>query len=160
MAAHLSRQELIDEAIRVWKKYSCEYRVLLDNYYYLLGLKRALIETGQMKRVRLDTIKKSMLDEYPDIEFLSYMSESDALHHIKLLDNGEIYCIIREVNAFAESALTQTLRAKVYDYNHQIQTRDVRKSIYALDPSACKSKGKHSHRTQLSYTASLNINDK
>ena len=160
MAAPLSRQELISKANILWKKYSSEYRVLLDNYYYLLELKRALMKSGQMKKMSLGPIKKSDLREYPAIEFLDYCTEYEAMHYIGMLDNGEISRIIREVEDFNNSALTQTLRAKVYDFNHQIKTRDVRKSIYALDPSACKGKGRHSHRTQLSYTANLNVSEK
>ena len=154
------REDLIAEAMVLWKKFGSEYRVLLDNYYYLLGLKRALIETGQMRKISLEPIKKSSLKEYPVIKFLDYCSESDAMHHIKLLDNGNIFCIIREIEEFDKSALTQTLRAKVYDFNHQIQNRDARRSIYALDPDACKSRGRHSHYTPLSFTSGLNVSEK
>lgn len=149
------REKLISEAIALWKKHGSEYRVLLDNYYYLLELKRALIETGQMRKISLEPIKKSSLKEYPVIKFLDYCSESDAMHYIKLLDNGKIFCIIREIEEFDKSSLTQTLRAKVYDYNHQIQHRDTKKSLFALDPEACKGGGKHTRPTRLSYSESV-----
>ncbi len=161
MLGHFTcRKELINEANILWKKYGSEYRILLDNYNYLLELKRALIKSGQMRKVRLDAIRKGYLKEYPIIEFLDYTSESEAMHYINMLDSREIYYIIVAIEDFAESALTQTLKAKVYDFNHQIQNRDARRSIYALDPDACKSRGKHSHHTSLSFTSGLNVSEK
>lgn len=160
MVEHSGREELIERANFLWKKYGSEYRVLPDNYHYLLGLKRALIQTGQLKKVRLEPINKTMLREYPVIDFLEYRLENEAMRYINLIDTAAIACIIQEVEDYADSPLTRTLRAKVYDYNHQIQHRDVRKSIYGLNPEACSSKGKHSHRTQLSYTANLNVSEK
>ena len=155
-----SRKELIDRANFLWKRYGSEYRVLVDNYNYLLELKRALIKSGQMKKMPLEPIKISALREYPEIGFLDYRLESEAMHFIELLDNAEIAHIIKEIEDYADSPLTRTLRAKIYDFNHQIQHRDVKRSIYGISPEACSGKGRHSHRTQLSYTASLNINEK
>ena len=160
MVEHYNRQELIDRANALWKKYGSEYRVLLDNYYYLLGLKRSLIRSGQMKKMPLEPIKKSSLKEYPVIELLDCRLESEAMSYIKLLANSEIARIIHEIEEFADSPLTRTLRAKIYDYNYQIQHKDVRKSIYGVDPNACSGKGRHSHRTQLSYSAGLNVSEK
>ena len=125
MLGHFTcRKELINEANILWKKYGSEYRILLDNYNYLLELKRALIKSGQMRKVRLDAIRKGYLKEYPIIEFLDYTSESEAMHYINMLDSREIYYIIVAIEDFAERALTQTLKQKVYDFNHHIQNKD------------------------------------
>ena len=159
MVAH-SRQELIDEAMKLWKQHGSDYRSLLRDYEKLLNQKRDLMKTGRMRKTSLDPIKKSDLREYPKIKFLDYNDEREAEYFLSLLDNREIVLIVKEVKDFADSALTQTLKAKVYDYDYQIRHRDDRKSIYALDPESCKGSGKHSHRRQLSYTASLNVNEK
>ena len=159
MVAH-SRQELIDEAMKLWKQHGSDYRSLLGDYEKLLDQKRNLIKTGRMRKTRLEPIKKSDLREYPKIRFLDYNDEREARYFLTLLDSKEIISVIKEVENFANSALTQTLKARVYDYDYQIRHRDDRRSIYALDPEACKGSGKHSHRRQLSYTANLNVSEK
>ena len=160
MVVH-SRQELIDEAMKLWKQHGSDYRSLLGDYEKLLNQKRDMIKTGRMRKTRLEPIKKSDLKEYPKIRFLDYNDESDARHYLTLLDSKEIAYIIKRIeDEFANSALTQTLKARIYDYDYQIRHCDDRRSIYALNPESCKSSGKHSHRRQLSYTANLNVSEK
>ncbi len=156
----LSRQELIEKAIVLWRRHGSDYRTLLKEYHNLLEQKRKMIKSGEMRRIRLDTIKKSDLALYPEIEFLDYSDEIEAKHYISLLDNHEIVYNINLVKSFAESALTKTLKARVYDYDYQIRHCKDRKSIYGINPEACSGKGRHTHQTQLSYTASLNVSEK
>ena len=155
-----TRQELLKEANALWKKYGSEYRNLVGDYHRLLKKRREMMKTGQMKKMPLGTIKKSALSEYRPIKFLDYVSETEAMAFIKSLDDKEIMCVIKDIKDFNESALTQTLRAKVFDFDYQIRHCNTEKSIYALDPGACKGNGRHSHRTQLSYTGGLNVSDK
>lgn len=157
---NLSRQELINVALDLWKKHGSDYRSLLRDYYRLLEEKRDLIRTGKLRKTRLDAIKKTDLKRYPEIEFLDYNDEREAKYYINMLDSKIIADIILEIEDFTKSDLTQTLKAKVFDYKYQIRHCNDRKSIYGLDPGACKGKGRHSHRTQLSYTANLNVSEK
>ena len=68
----LTRQELIERAIVLWSKYNRDYRNLLTKYNELLEKKREMIKSGEMRKTRLDLIKKSELARYPDdIDFLN-----------------------------------------------------------------------------------------
>ena len=157
----LTRQELIERAIVLWRKYNWDYRNLLTKYNELLEKKREMIKSGEMRKTRLDLIKKSELARYPDdIDFLNYGDEREAKRYIRLLANQDIIRIINQVEEFVDSALTQTLKSKIYDYDYQIRHSGDRRSIYGLNPDACKGKGKHSHHTQLSFTANLNVSEK
>ena len=94
MVAH-SRQELIDEAMKLWKQHGSDYRSLLGDYEKLLDQKRDLIKTGRMRKTRLEPIKKSDLREYPKIRFLDYNDEREARYFLTLLDSKEIISVIK-----------------------------------------------------------------
>lgn len=153
---YTTREKLIFETIRLWKKYGAEYRTLLDDYYYNLGNKRELMKRKMMKKMPLEPIRKKWLDEYPDIPLLNYRCETDVERYLRCLDTS---CILRckeEIEGFATSALTETLRSKIYDYAYQIKNRDVKKSDMAMSPEACKG-GRHTRRTKMSQSTELNI---
>ena len=139
------REELIDEAMRLWVKHGFEYRTLLSNYNYLLGIKRGL----GIKP--LSAIKKSALDEYPSIPFLDLCDQSKAIKYLNMLDNGSICVIVNNIRRFIDSPITVTLRSRVCDYKYEIRHYTERSNpmAYAINPDKCTS-GRHTHQKKIS----------
>lgn len=159
----LARNELINEALILWKKYAIEYRTLIGDYENNLRIKRAFNDDPRMekeyegKKLKLKIISKLFLDDFPDqIELLKFNCESDVEKYLSLLDASKIRAIILDINRFNQEAIVRELRSSSYDFKRQVkQLKDEKDYSSSMNPDACGC-GKHSKHTTISYSGDVN----
>lgn len=158
-----ARDELIEEALILWKKYAIEYRTLLGDYENNLKIKKAFNEDPRMKKkyngkeLKLKKISKLFLRDFPDdIEILKFNCESDVNTYLSLLDVSKIQVIILDIKRFAKEPIVEELRSSNYDFKRQVKKLDDTKNYKSsMSPDACGC-GKHSKHTKISYGGDVN----
>lgn len=133
-------EELLCDAMKMWRLYAVQYRTLIIKYKILATIKR-------QENIRSDAlasfVSKSQLREYPDIEFLRILEAESAREYLLDLSRPELEALVREMKSFVGSYLRATLESRVVDFQKQIERKDNNYSIYAIDPGACKGRGRH-----------------
>ena len=139
MAAHLELKrmdygEIFDDTLALWEKYAVEYRNLLPDYNEALNKRRA-IRTNKP----LDKIKNSELRKFPRIDFLNIVNEDEAIEYLLNLTESELVLLRSSILDFfvVNCKLYEDLKAKTFDYRHQVTMKKAKKSLYAVNPEAC-----------------------
>ena len=86
-----SREDLIIEAMQLWDIHSARYVTNLKMYYELLERKR------ELKVQPLNTIKRSVLRDYPNVVFLKMESPEAAMSFLDDLETKKIRKLIIEI---------------------------------------------------------------
>ena len=124
----MSRKDLVDEARNLRQIYGPRYRTNVDTYLFLLEIKK---DKGIAP---LSPLSKSVLAEYPQVEFLAISSDDIAESILSELDAEEIVNLIEEIREAIESYVYVTLMNKIKDYQYQIHSYENRKTHSYFDP--------------------------
>lgn len=152
-----TREMMIDDAMLLWRRYAIEYRTLLEEYKNYLMIKDAL-------GIDLKRIGNKFLEEYPKIDYMDYNTERGARKYLGLLDSYLILEQLDKAKRFNEEPIVETLRDRNKYSVEQIrahcegQKENYKKSAIAVSPKSCGG-GRHSHRSRLSFTGGLNVNE-
>ena len=121
---YMSRKDLVDEARNLRLIYGPNYRTNVNTYLVLLKIKK---DKGIAP---LSPLNKSVLAEYPHVEFLDISSDDTAEEILSELDVKEIARLINEIRQAIESYVYITLMNKIKDYQYEIHNYDKRKRSY------------------------------
>ena len=139
MAAHSKinskeYNDIFDETLALWSKYASEYCSLLKNYYDALNKRKA----ANVKKT-YSKIKKTDLDEFPEIALLRFKNKDEAIEYMLNLTMGSLVSVRFQILNFFEidTKLYKDLKAKTFDYRHQASYKTAYKSSYAVNPDAC-----------------------
>ena len=139
MAAHSKinskeYNDIFDETLALWSRYASEYCSLLKNYYDALNeIKDANITKTYSK------IKKTDLDKFPEITLLRFKNKDEAIEYLLNLTMDSLVSVRFQILDFFEinTKLYEDLKAKTFDYRHQVRMKKAYKSSYAVNPDAC-----------------------
>lgn len=126
--------------LELWDKHSFEYRIILDEYYFYLRIKKEL-------GIRpVNRLSKDELGAFPDIEFLNQYRRVDAEDYLYGLNPDEVQRITKQIiDEYVENGLTENLRTRIQDYIKQIEQKECSHSRFASNPDSC-SNGHHTHQ--------------
>lgn len=135
--------ELFDEVLFLWEKYAEEYCSLLENYYEALAERRH----SRISNKPINPIKKSELNKFPVISLLCMSNEKEAIEYLLNLTESRLITVRSQIlNFFVEDGkLYEDLKAKTFDWRHQVRMKKARKSLYAMSPEACRGGKRDSH---------------
>lgn len=120
-----NKYDVVNDAMYLWGVYSDLYRNLPEEYERLLEEKRTL-------GLKLHTITKSDLKDYPEIKFLKLETSEEAKEYLLDKRPSEIQAIIRDIKSMAGTNYAfRTLRNNVEESIRQIKkARDKTSSTY------------------------------
>ena len=158
MVERYSRETLIEDAVLLWKRFGVEYRTLVEEYQSDLMIKQAL-------GIKSKRIGNKFLEEYPEIEYMDYVTEREVRKYLGLLDSYLVLEQLRKAERFNEEPIVTTLRDRnkrskeeIQEYREDSPKENYGRSAIAVNPKSCGS-GRHTHRVKLSFTGGLNINN-
>ena len=130
-----SREDLIIEAMEIWDIHSARYVTNLEMYHVLLKQKREL-------NIRLHTIKKSVLRDYPNIIFLKMESQEAAMSFLAALETKKIRKLIIDVQyTLHYDYCFVTVSNWVSEAMYQIKNHN-NKTRFGMDPGSISPKGR------------------
>lgn len=148
MAAHLEVErkdygEIFDEVLSLWEKYEEEYCSLLENYYEALAERRHY----KIPNKPIDPIKRSELKKFPVITLLCISDENEVIEYMLNLTEDRLILTRAQILTFfvEKPKLYEDLKAKTFDWRHQVRMKKVKKSLYAMSPEACRGGKRDSH---------------
>ena len=121
------KYDVVNDAMYLWGVYSNMYRNLPEEYERLLKEKREL-------GLKLKTINKSELKDYPEIKFLELETSEEAKEYLLDKKPSEIEVIIHDIKAMANTNYAfRTLRTRVAESYQQIKkAKDKTSSTYKM----------------------------
>ena len=129
------------EALDLWRKHHWNYQHLLIEYNDLLKMKKDL-------GLKLQTISKADLQDYPRSDFLSIKTEDEAMSYLLERDLRQLHRIISDIHRIVQTSYTyRTLIAKCDDYAVQIRKALNPPPKYLIKDLMPKSSSSRCHRT-------------
>lgn len=110
-----SYEELFEEAMKEWRKYSEEYRTIKDTYKEKKEEKKAL------KLKPLQPISARIMSQFPKIAFLKIEDEKEAEDYLLGLTDREVKKLLTEIQIWIDGAPRNTLLDRIALYNDQIR---------------------------------------
>lgn len=174
-----SREELIDGAIKVWKKHGDDYRTILSEYNafiniidnkdkYLEKFNELGIEVPELEEFkRLDEL---FLDEYPKIPYLGINDKRQTRKYLEMLDSYIILEQLKEAERFNDYPIVMALRERLIHLEQifwrgngngrysKVNAKSYKNNAAAIDPRYCSS-GKHSRGRKVSCMGGVNVNE-
>ena len=151
---YTTRDELIDEAVVLWKKHGVSYRTLMVDYHNNLKIRRKL-------GLKVNRLNRLFLDEYPDIPYMEFGAISQVKEYLRTLDTWYILAQVNKARTFDDTDIVKALLGHKNSSERMFQAyMDERKNgrrdySAAINPDACGS-GKHFNRTRISYSGDVN----
>lgn len=129
------RKQLIRLVMQLWSAHSENYRTLPLRYRFLLAAKR------ELGIAPLNVVRKSVIDEYPEIPFLRIFDEDTARMSLEESSTGRLYYLIEAIThaAYYDYAYC-TIYNRVVEYTYELNRHQSPKTEFGIDPDKCKGK--------------------
>lgn len=125
--------KLREMAETFWKKHSKRYRTLIPEYHELIKKKR------ELKITPLNQVKRSTLNEIPDIEFLKISNKKELRSKLKKYSAEKLGAELIAASMMVESYAYRTIEAHIFDYQYEIRHYGEKKgSVGAINPGCCQ----------------------
>lgn len=85
-----SEEDLRSEALSLWRAHAANYRGLIEQYESLLKIKKE-------KKIKLQMIKKHILEGYKPILYFQIKSEDSAASYLHSLSRGQLRSLIYDI---------------------------------------------------------------
>ncbi len=134
-------REAKQKAMYLWGLNSHTYRTIKADYEALLEEKKEINKNGT--KIPLNAIsKKTLEDDFVDIEFLRLNDSRKAEKYLDDMELLEVNVLIHNIEEFMSSWLINTLNAKIVDYKKQIKEYYSKKSSYKCMPNPSTSQAR------------------
>ncbi|MBR3180052.1 hypothetical protein IKF57_00760 [Candidatus Saccharibacteria bacterium] len=134
--------KLCEMAETFWKKHSKRYRTLIPEYHELIKKKR------ELKITPLNQVKRSTLNEIPEIDFLKISNKKELRSRLKKYSAEKLSAELIAASMMVESYAYRTIEAHIFDYQYEIRHYgDKKGGIGTMDPSYCQCGAINSRRT-------------
>lgn len=130
--------EIFDDTLKLWEKYSKEYREIVPEYQRLLEEKR------KKNILPLNPIKRTAIGDFPNITLLRISDEEEAIEYMLNVREEYLRDVRRKILSYIGSKLRADLIAKIGDYRYQIRRHDTPKTALAMSAEACGN-GRHTN---------------
>ena len=125
------QQDLYQETLELWGKYSNEYCSILEEYYDLIDTKRSM-------GLKLGQLTKSSLKEFPAIAVLCMPDIDEVKYYLRRISSEKLRRVNRQIKEYIDSKIRADLLAKIHDYKAQIRRAKNPGSPWSMSPDACR----------------------
>lgn len=122
-----SEEDLRSEALNLWRAHAANYRCLIEQYESLLKIKRE-------KKIKLQMIKKHILEGYKPILYFQIKSEDSAASYLHSLSRGQLRILIYDIKENTRIGSSYyVIRNWIKESNELIKIQDSKKG-HGYDP--------------------------
>ena len=129
-------EELVGKAMIVYDTWAKDYQTTRSEYEKLISEMRKLRDRGKVTAIR--PIPKTVLEDYPNVEFLKLQSREDAFFYVENMTITELRRFVDFVeNVVLYDYSYRTIRERNKDMRHILSNYEQPRNDFGLEPDSC-----------------------
>lgn len=133
---YFTPQELKAQAMKFWRIYAEDYRNVIPRYKALLKKRREMKKSVYgCTKLRVNKVKKFIIDDFKKVPFFEIESEKDALEYLDELTISQLNSLLYYIDAAVHSCEYKTIKNRIIDFEKDVRYYSGRKCSFGYDPT-------------------------